>query len=678
MEWRLTLLIAFGWFPLFAQQRVQIMVLSRYSSNGMALRWAPTDAATWESGNRFGYVIERVELLENGDMRAGSKEVISPTPVKPASEAGFLQFEAVSKESAVLHEVLYNKEYDGAPVAAKTPNLQRVRERENRYGIAMLMCDLSPVAARAGGLYFFDKGAQRGIRYAYRISIAEPSRSKTSGVLVALAEESPALAEIRDLKADFGDRKVTIQWNTLLHRGIYSAYYVERSLGGEPFKQVSELPYVHMSEHTGGSIAVFVDSLAVNDAAYRYRIRGISPFGEKGNFSNIVEGYGRENVTGKLIIRSGVAEQDVTKITWEFPAQLESRVKHFTVSVARKHEGPFTDVGAVASRSSREATVTNLFTNSYFIIRAVDEHGKELVRSFPFLVQVPDDTPPGSPQGLFGSVSNMGVVKLVWTANNDDDLLGYRVFRSNTADGDLMEITREILAQTGHTDTVNMDVLNRSIYYSVVAVDRSFNTSGYSDLLLLRRPDVHPPVAPVMTNFEIAGDTVKLGWTNSPSPDVERHELIEVELDERISRTILTWRPVLPVTSFVDRTFVAGKRYRYKVVAFDSAGNQASVQTREFLFEPGYRSAVKTVDSKVDREGRQIRLAWTNPAVATKCHIFRKENDGNFILYETLQGNAESFEDRRVMINNVYSYMIQPCYSGGIQSLPSKAITLVY
>src|SRR5690606_31469474 len=119
--------------------------------------------------------------------------------------------------------------------------------------------------------------------------------------------------------------------------------------------------------------------------------------------------------------------------------------------------------------------------------------GHERTRSFPYLVQIADDTPPAIPGEIHGEIDSTGTVVLQWKANADADLLGYRVFRSNSPSDDPIEVTTRILSENTFLDTVKVRVLNREVYYRVVAVDQNYNTSEYSARIVLHRPDIIPP-----------------------------------------------------------------------------------------------------------------------------------------------------------------------------------------
>ncbi|HYF69700.1 MAG TPA: hypothetical protein VD884_16260 [Ohtaekwangia sp.] len=667
-----------------AQYKSSISVLAKPKHDGLWLRWAPADPIFWKLGNKNGYTIERITLNTDGEMEPDSKIILTPSPVKPVTAAEFEMIGERSDEAATLGEILYgedaNQTLNGNDFEAILSNHNAL---ENSYGIAMLMCDLSLDAANAGGLFYKDVTVKPGSRYVYRISIPETPASvnfQPGVIVVSVAEEKPLL-KIENVEAEFGDLAVTLRWPTLLHKGEYSAYHIQRSEDGKRFQNITDFPYIHMSAEASREAAFYVDSLASNQKKYSYRIYGISPFAESGPFSNVVSGEGKDNLFGLLVIREAKpTEHKTVSVQWKFPVEMENQIEGFIVSKADNPDGPFKDVDSrkAISKEQREFTDKVTFNNTYYVLRAIDKNRKEVSRSFPYLVQVADDTPPATPLNITGRIDKNGVVNLNWQANSDSDLLGYRVFRSNGVLEEPVEVTKDILLKNFFMDTVNTQVLNKKVYYSLIAVDRNYNTSDYSKPFELSRPDIIAPAAVVIQKAEMAGDSLKLQWINSVSTDVERYELSRIEHDEKLNRVIKTWKPGVLSEAFTDTRLLPGKRYAYVITVFDSAGNKSETRSREVLFEPGFRVSVTGITSEVNRTDKKITLQWKNNEAATRCHIFRKLNDGYYILYQTLEGNAETFIDKNIHISNTYSYKIQPQYGKGVKAILSKEIKVLF
>ena len=676
------LIVLFSVSSLFGYSQnvpVAIQALAKSKKEGVWLRWAPSNATMWTLGNKHGYTIERFTLKPDGELENPSGEKLTSVPLKPISQAGFEKLSNEVPEASVVEELIYGEDAiktysENSPASV----LVRNREMENQFGISLLMCDLSRRVAEAAGLFLHDATAIKGKKYIYRISLAfQPKGSvfEPGVIIVDVTDEKPLL-EIKDVNAEFGDGKASISWSTLLHRGIYSAYYIEKSVDGKTFTKLSDLPYVHMSESLDAENAFYVDSLDANNKTFYYRIIGITPFAESGPASNVVSGSGKDNLSGFLVLREAKADPEKkVSLKWEFPAEAEKQIFGFIVSRSNLPSGPFKDVNNTPlTKNVREFIDATTFYNTYYIVKAVDNTGKELSRSFPFLVQVEDTTPPAVPVGLKGSIDKQGQVIITWNANTDADLLGYRVFRSNRPDEEFVEVTKSILTTPSFLDSIQIEVLNKKIYYNIVAVDKNYNPSEYSQYLTLNKPDIVAPAAPVFIQAEVKGGKINLAWTNSPSDDVARLELTRIEKEERTTRPIVSWKLQLLADKYIEPSLPVGKTYQYKLTVFDSAGNYSEAFSPDVFYETGIRDAVTGLKASADQEGKKVAVSWKNPLPAVKCFIYRKKNDDPFTLYQTLDGNIENFTDKWVVPNFTYSYKVQLGYPKGVKSEISSEV----
>jgi ribulose bisphosphate carboxylase small subunit len=90
-------------------------------------------------------------------------------------------------------------------------------------------------------------------------------------------------------------------------------------------------------------------------------------------------------------------------------------------------------------------------------------------------VAVQDKTPPKAPVGISVTTSETGAI-VTWDPNDETDLAGYRVYRSEQADGGFKLVTDVLLARNSFFDAS----YRPDIYYSVTAVDEFKNESPMS------------------------------------------------------------------------------------------------------------------------------------------------------------------------------------------------------
>ncbi|MGX5201822.1 endonuclease [Aliikangiella sp. IMCC44632] len=90
-----------------------------------------------------------------------------------------------------------------------------------------------------------------------------------------------------------------------------------------------------------------------------------------------------------------------------------------------------------------------------------------------------DTTPPSAPTALVAT-GGVAEVSLNWTANNEADLAGYHVYRSDAGQNNFMRLTPSAVTVTSYLDT-GLEA-NTSYDYQITALDTSANQSTPSDI----------------------------------------------------------------------------------------------------------------------------------------------------------------------------------------------------
>jgi uncharacterized protein len=665
--------------------KTSIQVLSKVNKEGVWLRWAPIEFSVWQLGNQHGYVIERFTIQQDGSIDLNAVAKLTTESIKPLTKEGFLKLDATQDNVAAVGELIYTVDEPAKRKEGNSPAeiLQKGGDQNNRFGMALLLCDLSYKTAEAAGLFFNDVTAVKGSRYIYKIKLAvdtEKTQAFEPGVIVVDANETPPLKAFDDLRADFRNKTVTLSWPTFTHKGIYGAYIIEKSTDGKTFKSITDLPYISMSESALDE-AHFVDSLENNGSTFSYRVKGISPFGEQGPPSNVVKGVGKDDMTGLISIGKIVLDNKTLKVKWDFPESYENKIIGFKISKANKADGAYVDITKKAlPKKTREFSFDALAASTYFQVKAVDKEGKEVSVSFPYFYHVEDNTPPAVPSNLTGTINEKGIVTLSWQLNKDADIQGYRLFSSHSLKNEFVEITTRILSTQQFTDTVNLKLLNKQIYYKIVAVDQNYNTSDYSKPLSVSIPDIIAPVAPVFTKVKVNGAAIDVEWVLSSSNDVIKYTLVRSSKVDTAKLLIQSWKKEkgLFENKFSDTNVSLGGTYRYQLTASDSAGNKATVLSKEILYETGIRKDVTEFSATINRDDKTIQLNWAYDTPVKKSIIYRRKNDQSFSLYQSLEGTVNEFSDGLIIINNTYSYKIQLELDNGVKTELSKELKVPF
>ena len=102
------------------------------------------------------------------------------------------------------------------------------------------------------------------------------------------------------------------------------------------------------------------------------------------------------------------------------------------------------------------------------VLDAVDELEIEGAESPATCVVLTDTFAPTAPSGLV-AVADDAAISLVWDANSEPDLAGYRVLRGNAPDATLQALTPEPVERTTYRDA--RVVPGQRYWYAVQAVD---------------------------------------------------------------------------------------------------------------------------------------------------------------------------------------------------------------
>lgn len=147
-----------------------------------------------------------------------------------------------------------------------------------------------------------------------------------------------------------------------------------------------------------------------------------------------------------------------------------------------KWRSPLTLLAPATENSFRD-TLFEFGKTYVYVIRAValaDDGPVESDDSAPVVVAPKDTFPPAPPQNVVAAVATpLGgapSVDLSWSMNLENDLAGYRVYRSDTQGARGQLLTTDLLPAPAYRD---MSVQQGHKYwYSVTAVDRTGNESG--------------------------------------------------------------------------------------------------------------------------------------------------------------------------------------------------------
>lgn len=666
-----------------------VMVIGTATKDAIMLRWAANTPLGWKRANTYGYIIERTtiaigdEILKNPIVKK-----LSPNPIVPKP---MMEWESLVNENdnaAIAAQAIYGDDFDveleegGNGIMSI---INQAKALEQRFSFALFAADQDYEIAKYSGLAYIDTDVKQNERYLYKVYTAIPKEKmevKFGGVYLGLSDYRP-LPEPQDFVGISGDKNIMLSWNFTLLKRQYTNYVIERSDdNGNTYKALSDKPVVNLNERkkNPSDRMFYIDSIPQNNKEYYYRLKGVSPFGEIGPASNIVKSSGRKALQYNPAITQAKLQKDNSSaiLTWEFPEEGLESIAYFELNRSDKIKENYQVVVPNISKDVRRLEFKNLQAINYFTITAVGVDGTKRT-SFPQMIQPVDDIPPAIPVGLTGVIDSTGIVRLDWNANVEADFLGYRVFRANIEEEEFTQITFRTIPKNRIIDTVNIKTLNGKVYYKVQAFDKRYNPSGFSEVLMLKKPDIVPPTKPVFKSFKADQGVVELYWITSSSIDA-----IKTLVYRKEKGSDVPWQLVaetdLPEDKFIDQTAKPGISYLYTLVTMDESGLESEPVTPLSISIPDnkVKPEIDRFVAVVNREEKQIALNWKyKPAEVIEFLLYKAEEGKQPTLYKVFTNSENGFTDKKLTINTRYSYLLQAVFNSRAKS-PIKKIEVEY
>ncbi len=631
----------------------RIQALHQRDLNQIQLRWAPSSPLIWQLANQYGYQITRYQTIPQSDSILSKGEVLNNSPIRPWPENRLNQEQGVSDWIGVVQAAIYPSEsQDQSNNSVAAGIIDNYQENQNRYAFLLMACDLSLDAAQAAGLYWEDTTSiQEGISYVYQISLHEPPPGQVilPAVLYVDASKTRSPLPPLGLQAQLEGNVAHLSWPTDLHYGVYSQYTVERSADSINFTQIQEVPYAFIQNSEKDKRAYFLDTLPNFETNYYYRIRGISPFQKISAPSEIVKLRAIPDLKGLAILDSTKLNSDgQVDIYWSFPDTLESYINGFQI---QKTTDPVMK-GTVLSKdliSPKQRYYGDSLpsTSNYYTLLLIGQDNQVISKSPFHFTPVSDTISPLPPNGIQAEINAEGQVNIQWLENREPDLLGYRVFVANHPHAEFVERTQSLLSLPQFQDSILLNTLSPNIYYKILAVDRHYNVSGFSEVVAVQKPDTIPPVAPLFISTAQDSSFMQIRWQNSPSSDVSRLGLYRKYQSDSTWELLQFWNDSFPSSYREAVNFARLEAFQYKLAVYDLAENQNAQTSRWIRVERRQGPAPKPFSLKAFVDGKYIRLDWTNPKKLSvwRSTIYRKVGNGPYLSYQVLNGNTQGFQD---------------------------------
>jgi len=637
---------------------------SEVGKGKVLLRWAPTDAKAWQQLNKYGVGLERLTVARDGKVLDQPETRILYDCLKPVASDEFKQIAAKYDYGAIIAQAIFGESFvvTGPGKKGDVASLLALsEERQQRFAMSLYAADLCFPAALVVGWGWEDDAVKENERYLYRVVPLVPPKEMdiAAGALFVDPTRIDRFPAPLDFAAQFMDGSALLGWNYRTLGPIYNAYIPERSTDGVDFAPIAETPVTKMDTGTGERV-VYADSIQ-NGVKYYYRLRGVTPFGSYGEYSDTLSGMGHPELqAAPFITRAAPDDKGGASIEWTIDPASEDLVESFTLERS-DDDKKYADLVTHIDRKERSVTVKDIPPTNYFVVAALGASGRRM-RSFSALVQPIDSIPPAVPSGLAALADTSGVVRLSWRANTESDIYGYRIYRGQTKAEELVPLNDVAVRDTVFVDSLDIRSLNSKVYYAITSLDKRYNQSDKCAVVEVVKPEVIPPTPPFIRHIAIENGRNVLQWASGQEENLAGYDIRRKAGGEE-EFSLLAAVDGAANCTYEDPEVENNKTYVYRVCSRSIGGLRSDpspdyeVTALNRTAAPASPKSAPTLAASVV-DGR-IRLSWKVPAAdVVSVQLYRKTGDGALSLMRDQLPSTGQLDDAELSPGVKYQYML--------------------
>jgi hypothetical protein len=565
--------------------------------------------------------------------------------------------------------------------------LSDVRAQKNYHFGIMLIAELHPEYAIHLGLGFIDQTIQPNKKYAYRIKVK--SKINTDNEFLAFdnvfTKNDPLVNDFNlQVDSDCSDKNIVLKINTSNNFKNLVYYNVERKTLDQDWQKLNNRPIIHVltSSMKDKDILMFHDTGVVKNVIYEYRVQGVDRFGRYSAYSPELKASTCDRTPPPLIMKVKAEQLSprIFQLSWEYPEGIED-LKGFYIERSYSYDGPYAYLPhSLIDPDKRSFLDTvDLDLSCYYRVIGFDTIGN-FSQAIPIYALHIDNIAPRKPIGLTGSIDTFGRVKLKWNLGHDNDIIGYRVYFANQEDHKFTNLTGKFVQDTIYEDTIVLKTITRKIFYKIAALDANYNHSEFSDVLTLTKPDVVPPVMPIIINISTDIHAISINWNNSSSDDVEKHFIYRKT--DKTPWVKLHVVDDLNIQTFKDTSTKLGVIYYYSLEAVDSSGLSSGLckaygtgALKEYRLQTTAR-----LELSKETDGIKIKVVDEFNNISQMNYILYRYNESNKLEYLTTLSEPDPLEylDRISKKKEKIAYVLKVKSSDGRQSDLSEKSYIKY
>ncbi|MBK8808045.1 MAG: hypothetical protein IPO21_15940 [Bacteroidales bacterium] len=684
----LVVLFVLSVFASSAQEKDSLVLVHYYQQDkGMMLKWLPVNFSTFAKGFEKGYNIYRADVKKTAD----GGEVLSDflkLNAEPLKQIGLETLkEKITTDTSLKSAYLFiagAQDIINPPV--QTSPLSAVEQSSGQGFVALMSAFVtiqSNAVAEAIGHFWLDKSYIPTEKYVYRIELVANPKIVTN--IIVFPFQKTANEKIMGLSADLEKGAIALSWykNNNKNFPYFNIYRSENP--NKNFVKLNKLPFTGIfgDARSENETTTFIDSFPEYNKMYYYKVVGINAFEAEGIPSDVVAIESKYLLQGrpKITKTFTVNDSDIL-IEWNVYPEDLPYIKGYTIKRANRGAGVYKTLTPkmLPAKDLKYTDVSKKQNSNYYVVCAYGQAGDSIC-SLLYSHLLDDSIPPSVPKFVYGICDTLGIVTLKWNKPPEEDVLGYRLFKTYDKSFEPRRILPGHIKDTFYVDTISLKEPYNQIYYTIAAIDNRANPSAPSDFFIVKIPDNKPPSNGFLKKFEVSKQGIHLFWANSSVYDLKKMHLLRKKTEDVVYDTIFTTEgEQLKITEFLDTLTRSNTTYDYTLVTEDESGlyseHATTITAKQYKKET--IASVKGVQAFVSRENRMIKLVWEYPSHATGFKIYRSANNEPLQTYQFAEGSTREFFDKRIKPNTTYTYMIVAELQGGYTSLSGEKVTVVY
>ena len=365
-----------------------------------------------------------------------------------------------------------------------------------------------------------------------------------------------------------------------------------------------------------------------------------------------------------------------SEINLRFTAEDDYRVKSIEIQTSTDKESWKTVSEIKATGESAKCTfdckldLKNYEEGSVFVrAKVYDSYGNVTEdKDLTCYEYVVDRTAPIQPTGVTASSGETeggsSFVNISWNAITDDNSFAYyRVYKSNSADGEFTLLKNNV--KTVNTYDENVD-FSATYYYKVEAVDLAGNVGKQSGVVSCKvKDDTEKPVIYDLSPV----DGTRIGNNNNSVTVAasDNAKLSNLKIEYKTNGLFSSYQTIKEIAGNSKNNCTAtialpldelnsGTEVTIKVTASDSSGNQADEKIATYTID---KDAPKIKDVKlVEKDDNIFSLVWSCDADdLSHFYIYRKRaNDKSYVLYDSVMAesgkNSYTYNDNEIAVSD--------------------------